>query len=284
MAITRDDIPEPLISSYKEGKCGFFVGAGLSMASGFDDWKSLLENMIAHSEASHLLPEAKAEECRKLLEDSTKYLMLAQEMKEVLGVEFKSFIERIFLDATKEPSEAHDVLVNLANKKFLITTNYDMLIENAFVNHKIRPRVYKYYEAHAIQRSLFNREFFILKAHGDAETAAEKIILTEKDYRAILYKEPGYQSALQSIFTMYSVIFIGSSLIDPELMLMLNYINSAFPEGGIPHYALMGAENIGATEKSRWLKDYNIRIVPVSKENDYADIVTFLKLLQSEEG
>ena len=43
-------------------------------------------------------------------------------------------------------------------------------------------------EAHAIQRSLFKREFFVLKAHGDAETPPEQIILTERDYGWILLR------------------------------------------------------------------------------------------------
>lgn len=216
---------------------------------------------------------------------SARFLMLAEEMKEVLGTAgFASAIEEIFTDETIKPRPVHDLLVKLAQKKFILTTNYDMLIENAFAFDRQRPRVYRYYEAHAIQRSLYKREFFILKAHGDAEMAAEKVILTERDYRNILYREPGYQSALQSIFTMYSVIFLGSSLDDPELRLLLNYINSAFPDGGIPHYALMSSDTMGATEQSRWRKDYNIQIIPISSANDYSDVDDFLKLLQAEEG
>lgn len=239
--------------------------------------------MIARAEMSRLIPPAKAKECKKLAGDSTKYLMLAEEMKEILGVEFKNVIEEVFINHLAKPRKVHETLVALERKRFILTTNYDMLIENAFVRDRIRPRVYKYYEAHALQRSLFKREFFILKAHGDAETAAEQIILTERDYRRILYREPGYQSALQSIFTMYTVIFLGSSLDDPELRLLLNYINAAFPEGGIQHYALMSVKNISKTEQGRWLKDYNMRIVEVSPDKNYQDLDTFLEILRDHE-
>lgn len=133
------------------------------------------------------------------------------------------------------------------------------------------------------KRNMHLRKFFLLKAHGDAKTAAENIVLTDKDYRKLLYKEPGYQSVLQSIFTMYSVIFIGCSLQDPELKLLLNYINAAFPEGGIPHYALLSTEATGATERNRWKKDYNMRIIPISSGNNYEDIDTFLKFLHQKE-
>jgi hypothetical protein len=83
---------------------------------------------------------------------------------------------------------------------------------------------------------------------------------------------------------MYSVIFIGCSLEDPELRLLLNYINAAFPQGGIPHYALMSTDNTGETERNRWKKDYNMRVIPISPAKDYEDISTFLKILKEKEA
>ena len=279
MALEKEHIPTELFDAYKEGKCGVFVGAGLSRGAGLPDWGGLLHSLIDKAAADNSIPEDKAGDCRSLADDPSKFLMLAQEMKEVLGVEFKSVIEDIFGRADLKPTPAHELLVSLAGNKFIITTNYDMLIEQAFAAQGQYRQGYKYYEAHALLRDLYKRSFFILKAHGDAKTAPEHIILTDKDYRRLLYKEPGYQSALQSIFTMYSVIFLGSSLQDPELRLLLNYINAAFPEGGIPHYALMTTDQIGDTERGRWKKDYNMRIIPISSDKDYEDINRFLRFL-----
>ncbi len=284
MPLDIENIPTELIEGYLSGKCGFFVGAGLSIGAGFPDWRGLLQGLIDKAEADNSLSPSKTAECRKLAEDPNKYLMLAEEMKDVLGVEFKTFIEEIFANDQIEPRPVHNLLVTLKKNNFIITTNYDLLIEKAFVNNKVFPIAYKYYEAHAIQRQLFRRDFFLLKAHGDAMTAAEHIVLTDKDYRRLLYQQPGYQSALQSIFTMYSVIFVGCSLEDPELKLLLSYINAAFPEGGIPHYALMTTEITSATERGRWKKDYNMRIIPISSAKDYEDIDLFLKILHEKEN
>lgn len=283
MAISVDNIPTELINNYIERKCGFFVGAGLSRAAGYPDWKGLLEGLITRAETDHSLTADQAADCRKLAEDPSKFLMLAEEMKDILNVEFKTYLEETFANDDINPRSAHDLLVTLKRSNFIITTNYDLLIEKAFVNNKILTAAYKYYEANAIQRQLYMRKFFLLKAHGDAQTAAEQIVLTDKDYRRLLYQQPGYQSVLQSIFTMYSVIFVGCSLQDPELRLLLNYINAAFPEGGIPHYALMTSENTGTTERNRWKKDYNMRIIMISADNDYEDIDTFLKILHDKE-
>lgn len=283
MAIEKKHIPTELFEAYKGGKCGIFVGAGLSQGAGLPDWAGLLISLIDKAEDDYSIPKDKADDCRALAKDPAKFLMLAEEMKEILGVEFKSVIEDVFGRDDLEPTEAHELLTNLTGNKFIITTNYDMLIEKAFAKKEQYRQGYKYYEAHALQRDLYKRAFFILKAHGDAKTGAEHIILTDKDYRRVLYKEPGYQSALQSIFTMYSVIFLGSSLQDPELRLLLNYINAAFPAGGIPHYALMTTDQIGDTERGRWRKDYNMRIIPISSDNNYEDINRFLRFLKDED-
>ena len=280
MTMELKSIPAELMRRYKEGNFGFLVGAGLSKGAGFPDWMELLMDMIAYSEEINLFDHDRAEECRKLMADQKKYLVVAEEMKEVLGVVgFKQFLEGKFLDQKITPKAVHDLMVKIPGQKFIITTNYDKLIEQAYASAFGLPRVYKYYEADAIQRALFDRHFFILKAHGDAETAPAKIILTGQDYRQIIHRQPGYQSVMNSIFTMYSVVFLGSSIEDPELMMLINFINSAFPEGGIPHYALMPISKITNTEQRRWLKDHNIQIVPISEDNDYQDIELFLQIL-----
>ena len=277
------NIPPELIEQYLDHKCGFFVGAGLSQAAGFPDWQGLLNGLIGKAEASHSLTPSQAEEYRNLAKDHSKFLMLAEEMKEVLDVEFKTYLEKTFGNDVIEPRLNHNLLVTLKYNNFIITTNYDLLIEKALVNNRLLRTAYKYYEADSIQRQLYLREFFLLKAHGDAKTAAGNIILTDKDYRKLLYSQPGYQSVLQSIFTMYSVIFIGCSLQDPELKLLLNYINAAFPEGGIPHYALMSEAATSAMERKRWKKDYNMRVITISPENEYEDVDNFLRILHQKE-
>ena len=171
MALTIDDLPTELIDSYNEKKCGFFVGAGLSRAAGYPQWKDLLLGLIDKAVKDHSLSAERAVEYRQLADDPNKYLMLAEEMKDVLGVELKTFIEETYAKEGVEPTRIHDLLVSLKRSNFIITTNFDQLIEKAFVKRGIFQTPYKYYEAHAIQRQLYQRKFFLLKAHGDAQTA-----------------------------------------------------------------------------------------------------------------
>ena len=274
-----DQVPERLLDRYLNGKCGFFVGAGLSQGAGYPSWRELLNGLIDRGATGDHLEPGMVEECRSLVTDASKFLMLAETLKDALGGEFGTYIEDTFKES-RPPSRAHKLLVSLTRSRFIVTTNYDLLIERAFADRRRHQNAYKYYEANAIRRALFRREFFLLKAHGDADTAPEQIVLTDKDYRRLLYKELGYQSVLQSIFTMYTVIFIGCSLQDPEIRLLLGYINTAFPEGGTEHFALLKESETLKTERKRWQQDYNVVVVPIS---DYEEVESFLRVLKDRD-
>ena len=174
MALVADHIPPELIEKYLDRKCGFFVGAGLSMAAGYPGWRGLLDGLIGKAETNHSLTPVKATECRKLAEDTSKFLMLAEEMKDILGVEFKTYLEETFGNDKIQPSKNHNLLVQLERNNFIITTNYDLLIEKAFAGKGDFQTPYKYYEANAVQRELYLRNFFLLKAHGERQSGSRK--------------------------------------------------------------------------------------------------------------
>ena len=119
-----------------------------------------------------------------------------------------------------------------------------------------------------------------MKAHGDANRVGNGIVLTEVDYRELLYKNPGYRSLLSVMFTMYSMVFVGASMADPEINLLLGYISDAFSSTSGPvHYALLAEEDITEAEQERWAKDFKVQVIKISKANDYLESTEFLQAL-----
>ena len=59
-----------------------------------------------------------------LAEESEKFLMLAEEMKEVLGPGFKNVIEDIFGDEELVPTKVHELLVGL--KKNRVVSQFEI--------------------------------------------------------------------------------------------------------------------------------------------------------------
>jgi hypothetical protein len=269
-------IPQKLINAYKSKSFGIYIGSGLSRASGLPDWKSLIDELINFAENEKYIVNERSLELKRLLEYSENYLMLAEELKEILSSELPKFIKYKFDAPTLVPSDLLCQIIQL-NHKFIITTNYDTLIEKAYakVFHDI-PNPLSYRNASAINYNILTGQPFILKAHGDAKSAPNEVILTEKDYRNIIFKEKGYQSVLQVLFSTCNVLFLGASLRDPDLKLLLGYIHNIFHGGSPDHYAMINKNDVSETEINRWRKDYNIHVITYDPENDHQALNDFV--------
>lgn len=278
MAFNKGKIPIDLVESFKDGKGGLFIGAGLSQKAGLPSWKELLSELIEQAENISYKPNKEfIDNCKELLKDSSKYLILAQVLKDYLQDTFRKYIIEKYSDNCPEPTTDHIQLIQYPYQ-FIITTNYDTLLENAYVkSHGKQAKVHTFKDSPDIAYDLWNGRPFILKAHGDANKAQQGIILTESDYRQILFQEKGYQSILQSLFTTKTILFLGSSLSDPELRLLLSYIHSSFHGGGPTHYALISEKEMNTVEAESWRKNFNIQIIPYSPSDRHKEVSEFIK-------
>ncbi|RWQ12711.1 SIR2 family protein [Mesorhizobium sp.] len=279
MAFDPTLIPRQLIHDYRKGRCGLLVGAGASAAAKLPLWGQFLKMMTEEAVANAGISERKAADYTALIEGG-RYLTAASGLKEDLGSLFAGFVKRVFVQSGVVPTPLHEAMPALNNLQFVITTNYDTLIERAYRETEPDVTVCTFKDAGEVRRSLSSREFFILKAHGDAMRSGEGIILTEQDYRQILFREPAYQHMLATMFSMYSIIFVGASMTDPELNLMLNYLADTFsPDSGPTHYAALTKEKVNEVEKERWYRDFKIRVIPVSSADEYKELPQFLRAL-----
>lgn len=282
MAFDPARIPQKLKDAYKTNRCAAYVGAGASTGAGLPMWNGLLNLMIAKAQAEHTISADTAKQYADLLNNPAKYLPVASGLKEDLGAHFDEFIEETFIRPKPQPTGLHHALVGLDGLQFVITTNYDVLIERAYQAIDPDVPVCSFTDVGETQRRLSKREFFILKAHGDAAKPGNGIVLTDADYRNILYRQRAYQSMLSTMFTMFTIVFIGTSMTDPELMLLLNYIADSFSPTSSPcHFVLLAQEDINEVEKKRWFKDFNVQVVPISKDDNYREATEFLQALKT---
>jgi hypothetical protein len=269
-------IPPKLIESYKKNSFGIYIGAGMSRASGLPDWETFINDLIDFAKANNCINDGKRDELKSLNKNPANYLLLAEELKDILASDLPKYIKQKFDDKSLKPTETLCKIVKL-KYKFIITTNYDTLIEKAYAKvFADIPNPLSYKNASAINYNILTNEPFILKAHGDAKSAANEVILTEKDYRNIIFKEKGYQSVLHVLFSTCNVLFFGASLKDPELKLMLSYIHNIFHGGSPDHFALVNQTDITGTEIDRWRKDFNINIITYDPANNHKQVEDFV--------
>ena len=280
MAFDSTKIPEALRQAYGSGRCAVLVGAGASKGAGLPLWGELLTKMINAAVAHRVITAEREAEYRALATRTDKFLLVASSLKDDLRSHFDQFIEETFIAPKPVPTPLHEALVGLGKLQFVLTTNYDTLLERAFRKRDDDVSVCSFTDAGEVQRSLSRREFFILKAHGDATKPGNQIVLTDADYRNLLFGRRAYQSLLSAMFTMFTFIFVGASMTDPEISLLLSYIADSFsPNAGPTHYALMAAEDTTQIERDRWFKDFKIQLITVSKQDNYAELTEFLREL-----
>jgi SIR2-like domain len=276
-------LPDNLKQAYREKRCAVLVGAGASAGAGLPLWGGLLDQMIHEAEIHRVIPVDKAAEYRALRNDTSKFLMIAAGLKDDIRPYFDEFIEKVFITPKPQPTEMHKALVKADRFQFLITTNYDTIIERAYrASGKDDVSTCTFSDSGELQRRLSKREFFILKAHGDAAKLGNGIVLTETDYREIIYRQRAYQSLLSAMFTMFTIVFVGASMTDPEVKMLLSFIADAFATNSGPsHFALMAEEDITSVERERWFRDFKVQLIPVSKADSYAEATEFLAVLHA---
>jgi hypothetical protein len=270
-------IPKELKEVYEKGAFGLYIGAGISQASGLPSWSQLLTELIDLAEEYNISKD-KCNELRTLIKDPSKYLLIAEDLKELLPGDLFKYFKNRFDNRKDKPSELLRKIIKLRTR-FIITTNYDTLIEKAYIEINEQPNDITYKDASTINYNLLNNERFLLKAHGDARRSPDEIIITERDYRQIIFREKGYQSVLYAMFSMCHVLFLGVSLNDPELRLMLGFIHNIFHGGSPEHFAIMSNKNLSKTEIDRWRKDFRITIIGYDPKNNHEELENFINEL-----
>lgn len=276
------DLPVKLVDALKAGKCAVFVGAGLSIPAKVPNWSTLLDLLIKQGEDQGLIAPATRKELETALTEPTKFLAIAEQLADEFGSEaIQAAIAKQIRKIDPVPTDAHKDLVSM-HFRHVVTTNYDLLIEDAYASvHGKTPAKFTHEDAADVAEALWESRYFVLKAHGDLQRR-ETIILTRRDYRRLIYRSPGYRTLLGTIFTNCKILFLGVSMQDPEINLLLEFLQDSFHSGGKNHYALMEESTVQPFEQRRWLKDYSVQVLPYKKSNDYhPEVPDFISKLRA---
>lgn len=209
-----------LSESIRRGEVILFVGAGASTGLGAPPWSGLI-----------------AEIGRQLGYDEdvfaslgSTYLALAEyyKIKEGRIGPLRSWMDTNWhvSDTKLKTSRAHRLITELSFKR-IYTTNYDRYIESAFriwkkPFHKISNITHMVTEPECTQ---------IIKLHGDFDDD-KSLVLTESDYFDRLSFESPLDIKLRSDALGKSILFIGYSLSDINIRLLLYKLSKLWGDSG----------------------------------------------------
>lgn len=248
-------------------KLTFFVGAGVSKLSNFPSWYELVKSMgddIDYPYNTKFDSEGNAtidlsqEEFLKIPE--MYFLNKGEE-------QYYDFIKNKFANQCK-PNEIHNLIMSLY-PNHILTTNYDTLIEETAIN------LGKNYSVISSDKDVSKTENqkYILKVHGDFSS---DFVLKESDY---LNYEFNYQlviNLMKSIFATNLVVFIGYSLSDYNIKLIMNWVYNAQKDEYIKPIFINTDNKITSNEKKYYNKK-GIRIIDCHSLGVFNDNTNYLE-------
>ena len=208
-----DEIKDIVNEYVQQEKIALFVGAGISALSGYPSWSKLVLNMAKKIGYQVKLKDLDGNECLS----SDEYLKIPQIFYENKGEKEYFKIVRKQLHIIKEPNEIHKMIMHL-HPNHILTTNYDTLLEQTANRIGMSYSVIN----SDSKVSVAPTRNYILKVHGDFEN--NNFVLKEKDYLDYETNFKLVDNLMKTIISTHLVIFIGYSLGDYNIKLVLNWV------------------------------------------------------------
>ncbi|KAA0894256.1 SIR2 family protein [Oryzomonas rubra] len=207
----------------KENNAAIFAGAGLSVAAGFVDWKTLLKPL--------------ADDLGLDIRKEDNLVSLAQYHCNEKGRN-RHRINQLLIDEFSRNAtltENHRILARLPITTYW-TTNYDKLIEKALeAVHKV-PDVK--YTVKQLANTRPKRDAVVYKMHGDVDHPAEAVLIKE-DYEKYHIDFVPYIAALTGDLVSKTFLFLGFSFTDPNIDYVLSRIRATYTEHQREHFCIM---------------------------------------------
>lgn len=248
--------PLSLIREVADRRVVLFVGAGISKAAHaqLPSWSELLIKL------SDGLPTKRDKVLLRSLVNKQRMLDAAQIISDgIPKADLNARITEIFRPA---PTPHHDIYKDLLemDAKTIVTTNYDEFIEKNFehfsggqITHNVSNL-----STNNLINDLRSPMRSIVKIHGCA-TNPTNIVLDRASYFSARRNNQGLFQTVTALMTVNTVLFVGYSITDPDIQLILENVNLYNPAQH-PHYALVEKLEHPAIKKAI-AQAYNIECV-----------------------
>lgn len=253
----------------EQGKLVIFVGAGVSCnVDGMPSWNALIQNM------AKAIDYSRCDTCRHRLESCENTCLLKDDFStdELLKVPQHVFNkdQELYYRILNEsiPAVTADAPLSSAifdiNPAHIITTNYDQLLESS------KNIFCEQYQVIVYDKDLLNadRGKYIIKMHGDLSDASS-IVLKEQDYLDYSQKHVLIELFIKSLLTDHIVLFLGYSLNDYNIKLILSWLNymrsqnGAFDVDRRVGYLILDQEIVDDTQLS-YFSSNNIDVININ--------------------
>lgn len=269
-AIDKNTFLKEYTRALREGDAALFVGAGISRAAGYVDWKQLLKEI--------------AEDLDLDVDRESDLVALAQ--FHVNHRQGRDRINQLLIDEFIEDVEltpTHHLIASLPINT-IWTTNYDDLLEVAFSTAEKRTDVKRRKEDFATTRR--RTDVTIYKMHGDKTLPADAV-LTKEDYETYNTTREVFTIAFKGDLSRRTFLFMGFGFTDPNVAYLLGRVKQLLEANSRKHYCILKAPkpdecadgDYQCKRFAHWLADlrrYHIQPVLIEKYDEVPQILAEL--------
>lgn len=265
--------PQTLIKEIAARRCILFLGAGVSTSSQTCDgskpkgWKDFL------ADATELINVVNKKELITKLIEEGKYLLALQAICSIVDPsEYRHFLDDNFNNKSFQASKLHHIILQL-DQRLVITTNFDKIYESYCYSLSRDGFKIITYDSESLVDEIRSENRLIIKAHGSIDNI-NKMIFTRSQYHKAKREYFKFYEVLKALFITHTVIFIGCSLDDPDVQLLLEDVN-IIGSAQRSHYILTKENSQNFFSLNDWLNTYNIRALEYGPT--YDDLITDLE-------
>lgn len=263
---------EHIQKAQENNRLVIFVGAGVSKNSNLPSWYELIERIaekIGYNKYASSCEDCSKTSCKaKKVFTQDEFLRIPEYFYAGFDTEHVTEYYQFIQNALKSDNGSNPIDNEIFKvlPHHIITTNYDQLLEKSDeLNTQLYAVVSK--DSDLLSKS---SDRYIIKMHGDIEHP-DTIILKESDYIDYEQNHPLISTFIRSLLINHTFVFLGYSLNDYNLKLIIGWINyyaKMHKIGERPYNFLLTPDEPSDFEKKRFelQKIYSINLSSLTDE------------------
>jgi len=232
-----------------------FVGAGFSVDAGCPTWSDyVISQAVKGGLAAEVIKARLANGEHEIVMDE----VIKAQTLQMFTRDFTSAFDNSKVEPSRSPGAE---LIGLFDGA-VVTTNFDRVLEDCYKDkgHAFREKVVANDDADRFIKAALHGEKYLLKLHGNIDDPRHRV-LTRNEYDRGYAEGKSIPKALTRIFTNFSVLFLGCSLLSDRYLTVLKTVFDSEQSLMPNHFAIVCApddEEVRA-ERDRELAAHGIQ-------------------------
>ncbi|WP_278487180.1 SIR2 family NAD-dependent protein deacylase [Achromobacter insolitus] len=191
---------------------------------------------------------------------------------------FRTHLLRCFAERRFQVAPIHEDLVAI-DSRIVLTTNVDKIYEMAAMSILHGDILVKSYTDADVADVVRRQNRCLIKIHGTVDSPLDTVF-TRSDYAKARVSNADFYRVIDALFTTHTFLFLGASMKDPDMMLLLEDYALRHP-GTRPHYVVMPDGGISAPVLRVAEDSMNLQTIAYDPANNHEALQVGIKDLKA---